>query len=763
MPKIPWTVKTPSVATPGNGVLSFSLSVLVILMSLFLLHSWNQSQTNNDGELKHINYVVVQGLRTIIRQNQHDLQSMALRLSHLPDSRFLQDGEDILRNYVDMMSDISAVAFVTRQDGYVIQASDGDTELPQLGLYPELFTRADQTQSLTDAPAFWSDSRQQWLLPIIYPVKRPAAGYSGYLISMYDLNNRMQGWDSAHQNDGTSIVIAGKDALPRYGVPDLNRYRTDSSKKFLRKVVQKVLDRAESEGAVTVSWPAENNQRQAESCRVFYKRLNDDLISLVVRPVSVFYQNYWNSVQLAMVLFTGLVLSVIVLNHLVIRQNSRHRHELEYKAHHDPLTGLLNRSYLLQLINEEIDEYPENQLTFILINIDHFNRINDQYGHSVGDRILCSMAERIRRLVPDYDRLGRAGGDEFMILLRSGKNPSSQDVLIMALMASLHESYQVEQRNVRVSVSVGVAEYPGDASRADNLLGKADAALHRAKADGRAQVVHYSSDIALQQQREKRMEKALDGAWNRGEITVVYQPQVDCRHGEIRGAEALVRWNSPEFGQVPPDEFIPLAEATGLVADIDRYVLREACTFIKNLSDTRQAPLLISVNLSAYHLLEPSMIGDVTNLLDEIDLNPEQLVLEVTETAMLNDFERAAQQLSQLRALGIGVSVDDFGTGYSSLSYIHRLPVTEIKIDRSFIEKIDTDLHDRTLISAIIAMGRRLNLDVVAEGVEAENQWQILKHHKCDVLQGYYIAKPLTQPQFLEFVDENELRKKAFG
>ncbi|MAD43894.1 MAG: hypothetical protein CMI02_12445 [Oceanospirillaceae bacterium] len=751
------------VPTPqGYSVLSLALTVLVILMALFMLHNWNISRAASDGELRHISSVVQQGSRANMAMRHSNIINVAAQLDTVPDSRFIPEVQGILNNYMALMTGVVSVAYVSKQGDFQVQASR--TEARQTQVYSnfmQAFDESEREHEVVDAPAYWDAAHQRWLLPLIYPVERPHAGYSGYLISMYDLGYRMEMWGRTHLSVDTQIAVVGTDALPRYSVPGIDRFHAPEGKAFLQNVIRQLRKRKETEGPITAGWP--DGEGGTQFYRVYYAHLGDDLYSLVIRPVSVFYQAYWNNIQFALLLFSGLILCVIVLNHMVIRQHMRHRHELEYKAHHDPLTGLLNRSRMLQLINLDIEEQANQPLTLILINVDHFNRVNDQYGHSAGDRVLCDMACRINSLISAHDWLGRASGDEFMVLLRSGQNPSEQDVLIMALMAALNEGYRVDHRLVRVSVSVGVAAYPGDASEADQLLGKADAALHRAKSEGRAQVVHYSADIAHQQQREKRMMRALDGAWNRGEIYVVYQPQVDCVRGSVRGAEALVRWNSPEFGLVPPDEFIPLAESSGLVGDIDRYVMREACLFNRVMSDMHNQPLQISVNISAYHLLEPSLIPEITQLLSDVGLDPSRLVLEVTETAMLNDFERAAQQLSALRTLGIGVSVDDFGTGYSSLAYIHKLPVTEIKIDRSFVEKIDSDLHDRTLISAIIAMGRRLHLEVVAEGVETEEQWQILRQQKCDVLQGYHFSRPLSSEDFVEFVADHPRRAEATG
>jgi len=246
-------------------------------------------------------------------------------------------------------------------------------------------------------------------------------------------------------------------------------------------------------------------------------------------------------------------------------------------------------------------------------------------------------------------------------------------------------------------------------------------------------------------------------------MQVHYQPQVDCRSGALIGAEALVRWKNKSLGNVSPAEFIPVAEAIGAVRQIDRFVMAEACAFIHQISQQFSRPLRISINLSPEHLLDPAMITEVTELIRRYDLAPQQLVLEITETAVLNDFERAAQQVSQLRALGVGVSVDDFGTGYSSLSYIHKLPVTEIKIDRSFVDQIATDLHDRALTSAVIAMGKRLHLEVVAEGVETASQWQILLEQHCDILQGFYISKPMAASDFIAFMDNYSEEPQAFA
>jgi diguanylate cyclase (GGDEF)-like protein len=743
---------SPSVAKQSSAwVLPLSLAVLCVLMAVFSLYSWQITLTSGDNEIAHINQVVLQNSRAIVQQREAGFKMLGQRLSVLSESGLKTEGQTLLDNIIHFPNGVRSIAYITAAGGqrfYASASGDGADPATVSVFSREIQAAHASSQVIKGAPE-WDALNGEWLLPIFFAVRNDNSGeVVGTITARVTLQDRLNGWEEINLGRDTRIVVVGVDGIPRYSAPDFNSFSSHEGLRLMQSIMSRIRHQDSNSGWLDIrQWTTGDNV----DYRVHFARIEPGLYSLVLRPREVYRQALLQSLQPAFWILLLLVMGTVFIHILVMNQQRRYRAYLLFQAHHDPLTGLLNRGRLLQLINSSIHKQADNPLTLVLLNLDYFNRVNDQHGHSVGDQVLRQVPARLQTVLSSHDWVARHSGDEFMIVLRDANSLGSQDVLIMALMASLQDEFEVENRIIRLGVSVGVATYPEDASSAEDLLGKADAALHKAKADGRGQIVNYSCSIAEQMLRSKKLEHEMEGCWKRNEMRVHYQPQVDCQTGELVGAEALVRWYNRDLGNVSPAEFIPLAEATGMIRQIDTYVMREACAFIQQLSELCQKPLRISVNLSPANLLDSELIHDISGLLSRYALEPQQLTVEITETAMLNDFEKAAQQLSQLRAIGVGVSVDDFGTGYSSLAYIHKLPVTEIKIDRSFIDQIGTDPHDRALTSAVIAMGRRLQLEVVAEGVEDAEQWRILAGQKCDTIQGYHIARPMHCNDFLHF------------
>ncbi len=744
---------SPAVAKQSSAwVLPLSLAVLCVLMAVFSLYSWQITLASGDSDIEHINRVMLQNSHAIVRQREAGFDMLGQRLSVMSDSALKREGQTLLDNIIHFSNGVRSIAYITAAGGQRVYASvTGDAaDQAAVSVFGSEIQAAQASSQVIKGAPEWDALSGEWLLPVFFAVRNGKTGDAvGIIMARVTLQDRLNGWEEINLGQDTRIAVVGVDGIPRYSAPDFNSFSSHEGFRLLQSIMSRILRQDSESGWLDIrQWTAGDNV----DYRVHFARIEPGLYSLVLRPLDVYRQALLQSLQPAFWILVLLVIGTVFIQVLVMNQQRRYRAHLLFQAHHDPLTGLLNRGRLLQLINNSIHKHADSPLTLVLLNLDYFNRVNDQYGHAVGDQVLCQVPARLQTVLSSHDWVARHSGDEFMIVLRDTGSLGSQDVLIMALMASLQDEFEVENRLIRLSVSVGVATYPEDASSAEDLLGKADAALHKAKADGRGQIVNYSCSIAEQMLRSKKLEHEMEGCWTRNEMRVHYQPQVDCQTGELVGAEALVRWYNRDLGNVSPAEFIPLAEATGMIRQIDTYVMREACAFIQQLSELCQKPLRISVNLSPANLLDSGLIHDVSGLLSRYALEPQQLTVEITETAMLNDFEKAAQQLSQLRAIGVGVSLDDFGTGYSSLAYVHKLPVTEIKIDRSFIDQIGTDAHDRALTSAVIAMGRRLQLEVVAEGVEDAEQWRILAGQKCDTIQGYHIARPMPCADFLQFV-----------
>jgi len=428
----------------------------------------------------------------------------------------------------------------------------------------------------------------------------------------------------------------------------------------------------------------------------------------------------------------------------------RYREQLEHQAHHDALTGLANRGLLRERLQQAIAQAERQQRTLALmfIDLDDFKLINDSMGHSVGDELLKLAAQRLRGCVREEDTVARLGGDEFVLLLVDQDGERSVTHAVERLLESMSQPYRMLGKEFVLTCSVGVAMFPGDGRDVETLLKHADAAMYRAKSVGRNAHHFFTEEINAQIGERLAMERDMRRALQNGEFVLHYQPKVALRTGRMIGAEALVRWNHPEKGMIPPMRFIPIAEDTGLILPIGEWVMREAARQARAWRDAGLDFDCLSVNLSARQFKQRDLVRQVEDVLRSTGLPAHCLDLELTESVLMENVQVNLQYLQALKALGIQLSLDDFGTGYSSLSYLRRLPVDRLKIDKSFVRDIVLDAGDAAIAQAVIRLGQILGLAVTAEGVENEEQLRFLARHGCDEAQGYYFSPPLAADAF---------------
>jgi len=428
-----------------------------------------------------------------------------------------------------------------------------------------------------------------------------------------------------------------------------------------------------------------------------------------------------------------------------VTERKQHEAALQHQANHDNLTGLPNRSLLRDRIEQAIAKARRagHLVAVVFIDLDHFKLINDSLGHHVGDRLLLEVADRLVGCVRGHDCVARQGGDEFVIVLTEQHDEDEIIAVVSRLLEEISQPWIDNGREYGLSCSVGISCYPQDGTNPDALLRSADAAMYQAKTSGRNTYHFFTPELNHAISERLELENSLRHALEREEFRAYYQPRVDVASGRIIGAEALIRWDCPGKGLIPPDSFIPIAEETGLITGIGEWILKEACRQNRAWQEAGLPPISVSVNLSPIQFRHTGLVESVVAALACSGLDPAWLELEVTESFVMHDAERINLAMQSLKALDVAIAVDDFGTGYSSLSYLKRFPVDRLKIDKGFVRDIDSDPYDAAIVRAVITLGHALGLKVVAEGVETAAHLDYLRLHGCDELQGYYFSRPV--------------------
>jgi diguanylate cyclase (GGDEF)-like protein len=444
-----------------------------------------------------------------------------------------------------------------------------------------------------------------------------------------------------------------------------------------------------------------------------------------------------------------------------VRENEAHlihARRVEYLAYHDGLTALPNRGLFNKLLSQAISQARRyhRQLAVAFIDLDRFKQINDTLGHEAGDELLKEVANRLKACVRDSDTVARLGGDEFVVLLTELGDEQYAATVAQKIITSVARPFNLLGQEFRVTASIGISTYPKDGPDEQTLTKNADIAMYQAKEDGKNNFQFYSEQLNANSLERLTLESSLRHALERNEFQLYYQAKRDIATGQITGMEALLRWQHPDLGIVAPMQFIPVAEETGLIVPIGRWVLHTAC--LQNVTWQKQGlpRLKIAVNLTARQFSDEHLLRDIAVVLKSTGMEAGLLELEIHESLLIQDMEKTLRILTDLKAMGIKIAIDDFGTGYSSLATLQRFPLDTIKIDRSYIRDIATRTEDSNLTEAIIAMGKSLSLTVVAQGVETKEQADFLRQHACDEFQGFYFNKPMSADQFTKLLREQD-------
>ncbi len=446
-----------------------------------------------------------------------------------------------------------------------------------------------------------------------------------------------------------------------------------------------------------------------------------------------------------------------------IEEHKRSNEQVEYLAYYDSLTGLPNRTMFSTILTRDLNqaERHDKQLGLLFIDLDQFKHVNDTIGHKTGDELLGEVAQRLKACLRKSDSCARLGGDEFVVLITEIEQDHQLESIARKINAALAQPFPLVGYEFFVTASIGICVYPEDGRDVSSLLKNAEIAMYHAKDEGKNNFQFYSEKMNRNSLLRFALEASLRTALGNNEFSLAYQAKVATRDNHIKGVEALLRWTHPELGPIGPAEFIPLAEATGLIVPIGRWVLHTACVQHAKWCEQGFPDLVMSVNLSARQLSDRSLLDDIAAVLDETGMNPALLELEITESIVIQDMEKALIKLNAIKALGVRLAMDDFGTGYSSLSIIKQLPLDTIKIDRAFIRDMPSDIDANAITTAIIAMCSALGLSVVAEGVETREQVDFLKGLACDEIQGFYFSKPVNADAFYALLASHAFEEVA--
>ncbi|NLI89483.1 MAG: EAL domain-containing protein [Epulopiscium sp.] len=472
---------------------------------------------------------------------------------------------------------------------------------------------------------------------------------------------------------------------------------------------------------------------------------------IINKPFS-FFKTYRNIVIAWAVVIIVLTILILLLT-FHIAENKRVRNKLEKMTYLDELTKLPNK----RTLQEDFDEYFNNEKNkkgaVIFIDADNFKLINDTLGHTLGDKFIIRMGNRLQMICNKSIKLYRMGGDEFLLLIKGTNDKSDIRKIAKRLMAVFQEGFLINNMLIHTTVSAGIAVYPDDGKTLEDLNMKADIAMYKAKESGKAQYKFFHKDMNDELSERAAIEKELRTAVDNKELYLNYQPQYDLENKEIIGFEALLRWENKELGQVSPYKFIKVAEESHSIIPIGKWVLETACKFIKEIHELGYPDYTVSVNVSALQVMQEDFVEIVLDILKENDLEPKHLEIEMTETMLIENFQIITDKLEVLRGLGVTVALDDFGTGYSSLSYLNRLPIDTLKIDKSFVDTISRDEEGRVIVSILIELGHGMELKVIAEGVEIEEEFSFLKEYKCDSMQGYLLSRPLSKEEIIRLIE----------
>ena len=742
---------SPKYNTMTTFFILFSIFV-AIATSVLIATTWYEVRNKAVLELQYINKMVASAYASDLQQNETLLGLLGARLAEIDVLNHPERAQQIIRK--PLVTNPTLAGFgIARTDGQLIAIS----YIPKNFTLPNIkdeshskttFEEALKYKKMVVGHTYYMDILGKWIIPLRLPILNKKGEVLFVLTTGIDLTLQKNSWNTEGFPAHINVALVRDDNYFTY-VSDIPEEEMKSW--YYQPIPSTTLEQL----------GGKNVRASGMNLLTIRNRNSEELLLLTtynrkfhfISATSVAYKKLYmdlyerlNYFLLGIVLFYIFTLYFYIINH---KRDKKQTNELIWTANHDTLTKLPNRYFLKQ--KTENWNTVHRQYSALFMDLNNFKSINDNYGHPFGDKLLIIIAQRLESLMKAHEYVIRQGGDEFIILTPRNKHevaPFAQHIIHI-----LNEIVTIDNITVYPKITIGISHYPEDADNIDLLLSKADMALYKAK-ENKLGFLVYSK--ALDEASKKRLdiEIQLRDAIENDEIYMLLQPQMNAKSLEVEGVEALMRWENPTLGFIPPDQFITIAEEIGEIHELGRFALKRACLMVLKVWQDTNMIFTLSVNASADELLQDEYVNQLLMILDDTGFPREQLIIEVTESLLINDVYKAKEVLNSLRREGIGVSLDDFGTGYSSLSMLKGLPVTELKIDQSFIADMLNEKQNLLLTRSIITLGNLLDLNIVAEGVEDERHVFELQNSDCTILQGYYFARPLTEIQLVEFVNE---------
>ncbi len=734
-----------------------SMSLFFLLFSLFVLIStavliaktWTEVQKTTQVELHNVQNMVSSTFTSELQYYEILLQVLG---NDLLENDVLENPEASRSKIQHLLnSDNRLAGFgVSRNDGQLILVSfiAAGRELPNIlhnTQNASSFQRALLSKTLTIGHTYYMETLKQWIIPLRQAIYKKNGELAFIMTTGIKLDHPNHPWKFLDANSPIRINLIDQDFHFIYTskIPkgEKEQWYTHPIPKNTIEQVQK-LKLKEQESYFSM------NTRKSKKILVSSKYDGKNQILFAIsKPYDTLYQQTFEHLKyflLGIIVFYIFSLIFYIINNA---KDQTHTNKLIYSTEHDTLTSLPNRLFL----EKKMQTWNLNNRIYsaLFLDLDNFKFINDNYGHPFGDKLIVILAQRLEKLINSDEYAIRQGGDEFIIITRRAKNHIEE--YAQHIINIINEIVHIDNISLHPKVSIGIAHYPDDANSFDTLMSKSDMALYEAKKN-RCGYFTYSSTLEDASKKRLDIELELRNAIENNELYVLLQPQLNAKTLKIEGVEALVRWQNPRLGFIPPDQFISIAEEIGAIHQLGRFVLKQATLMLLDVYQQTNETFTLSVNSSVDELFHPDFIQGVLDTVTDNGFPKEQLIIEVTESLLIHDVQKAKNSLNLLRAENIGVSLDDFGTGFSSLNMLNGLPITELKIDQSFIRDILIDKQDLALAKAIINLAELFNLKTVAEGVEEVGQVHAMQEAGCSILQGYHFAKPLTKDELIAFI-----------